>query len=847
MTIPRPLALRLLPLALACGLSLAGCASPSPAAPTAPAAEGPVSPDGVAAPPAAALAGFAPDRRADQLAYEAALRESVDPERLRAWHDLLSSRPHVAGTAGDREVIEALAREMAAMGLEVEVQELDLYLPRPVRAELTVVAPQWVPLELQEAALAEDPWSDHPELQFGWNAYSGSGTVEAGVVYANYATREDFARLAELGVEVAGRIVVARYGRSFRGYKARFAEEAGAAGLVLYGDPEDSGYVRGRMWPEGGWANGTAIQRGSVLTLPYPGDPLTPFTAALAEGAGGGVSPRNTVERLDPATVDFPGIPVQPVGWQAAAEILGRMTGPAVPEEWQGALPFNYRLTGGEALRLRLRVEQERELVRTANVVGTLPGERFPDEKVIVGCHHDAWSFGAGDPNSGSILVLEAARAFAAAARAGHRPDRSLVFAHWGAEEFGILGSVEWVEAHAGDLAANAVAYVNLDMAAMGPRFGASATPSLADLVVAASREVEQAGEPGVSVYDAWAAASDEPRLGALGGGSDHVGFYGHLGVPSISLGGGGSPGVSYHTNYENLAWYRQVVGDDYEPARMLTEVVVTLAARLAEADLVPLAPAGYGEEAARRLAALAERWETRAAAAPEVMAAGTGAGALGPGPDGGQPTTASDRPAPRRADAGAKAGEVAPADSEAGVPAGRGSVADPAAMLHALAARADEVAAVAARARRRADAAVDAGDVAPASLAAAHRALIAADRAWLDPDGLPGRPWYRNLFAAPDAHSGYAAWVLPELVEAVEAGDAAALALAADRTRAALDRLAAVAAALDAAVSSPAGRAAVPPEDRREPSAARQRAAEPSAAARSAATAVEPIRGGER
>jgi N-acetylated-alpha-linked acidic dipeptidase len=792
MTVPRPLAQRLPPFVLALGVALGGCASPLPAAPQPLPAQPVPAADLPAAEPGDALAGFAAARRAEQLAYEAALRGAVDPERLRAWHDLLSSRPHVAGSAGDREVIEALAREMTAMGLEVEVQELDLYLPRPVRAELTVVAPERVPLELQEAALPEDPWSDHPELQFGWNAYSGSGTVEAGVVYAHYATHEDFARLAELGVEVAGKIVVARYGRSFRGYKARYAEEAGAAGLVLYGDPEDGGYVRGRMWPAGGWANGTAIQRGSVLTLPYPGDPLTPFRAAL---------PGDAIERLDPASVDFPGIPVQPVGWQAAAEILGRMSGPPVPEEWQGALPFNYRLSGGEALRVRLRVEQERELVRTANVVGTLPGERFPAEKVIVGCHHDAWSFGAGDPNAGSILVLEAARAFAAAAAAGRRPDRSLVFAHWGAEEFGILGSVEWVEAHAADLAANAVAYVNLDMAAMGPRFGASATPSLADLVVAASREVAQAGEPGASVHDAWAGAEGAPSLGALGGGSDHVGFYGHLGVPSISLSGGDSPGVSYHTNYEDLAWYRQVVGDDYEPARMLTDVVVTVAARLAEADLVPLDPAGYGEEASRRLGALAERWERGAAADRDVGDARTEAGALGPGPDGGPPGSA---------DAGGGGAAEAPNGEAA---------ADQAASLRALAARADEVAVAAARARRRADAALAAGSPAPAALAAAHRALVAADRAWVDPGGLPGRPWYRNLFAAPDARSGYAAWVLPELVAAVEAGDGAALDAAARRTRAALDRLAAAAAALEAAI-------------------------DPSAVA---APAVEPALGGDR
>ncbi|HEX6202118.1 MAG TPA: transferrin receptor-like dimerization domain-containing protein, partial [Thermoanaerobaculia bacterium] len=327
------------------------------------------------------------------------------------------------------------------------------------------------------------------------------------------------------------------------------------------------------------------------------------------------------------------------------------------------------------------------------------------------------------------------------------------------------------------------------DMAAMGPRFGASATPSLADLVVAASRQVEQAREPGTTVHAAWAGDDAEPRLGALGGGSDHVGFYGHLGVPSISLGGGGSPGVSYHTNYEDLAWYRAVVGEDYEPARMLTDMVVTVAARLAEADLVPLAPAAYGEEAARRLGALAERWETRAAAVPEAGAAGT--------------------------------------------------------TLHSLAARAAEVAALAARARRRAEAAVAAGSLPPAALAEAHRALIAADRAWVDPAGLPGRPWYRNLFAAPDATSGYAAWVLPELVEAAEAGDAAALATAVARTRAALDRLAAAAAALEAAAAPSAGRAAAP-QVRRQPSSMPERVAQPSSAARAAANAVEPAKGGD-
>ena len=230
---------------------------------------------------------------------------------------------------------------------------------------------------LREDVLPEDPYSGDPALDFGWNAYSGSGDVTAEVVYANHGTKQDFARLAELGVDVAGKIVVARYGGNFRGYKAKFAEQAGAAGLVMYLDPKDYGYVRGLMWPQGGWANGSTIQRGALLTLPYPGDPLTPFVPATVPPAADGALPEGA-GRLDPAAVAFPTLPVQPVGWAGAREILSRMQGAAVPAEWQGGLPFNYRLTGGAGLRLHLKVEQERRLVHTANVVATLRGERLP-------------------------------------------------------------------------------------------------------------------------------------------------------------------------------------------------------------------------------------------------------------------------------------------------------------------------------------------------------------------------------------------------------------------------------------------------------------------------------------
>jgi len=679
------------------------------------------------------LRWFRPERRAVQEKLETFLMEAPSPDRLRADHDRLSSEPHVAGSEGDRRVIERLAAAMEAMGLEVERQEVWLYLPHPVAAEVEITAPEEArqSLPVREAVLAEDPYSGHPDLDFGWNAYSGSGTAEGSVVYANYGTREDFDRLAEMGVSLEGKIVIARYGSNFRGYKAKFAQQAGAAGLLLYLDPERNGYVRGRMWPVGGYANPTSIQRGSILTLPYTGDPLTPFEPATRDA-----------ERLDPKDVALPKIPVQPVGWQAAQEVLSRMDGPPVPEDWQGALPFNYRLTGGDELRVRVRVEQECRLTRTENVVGTLRGARFPEQKVIVGCHHDAWSFGAGDPNAGTIVVLEAARVLAQAAARGLRPDRTLVFAHWAAEEQGILGSVEWVEAHREELTRGGVAYLNLDMAAMGTELRGSASPTLETVLADATRGVPKAREPEVTVYDDWTGRSGRrsetelPAMGSLGGGSDHVGFYAHLGIPSGGVSAFGSPGVSYHTNYEDLAWYRQVVGDDYEPAVMLTRVTTRFLSRLANADLVPLDPALYGPETLRHL----EDLKTRS--------------------------------------------------GERGLEVDLGSLEERARRYG------DRAGAV----RDRLIEALAAGRLDGDALAETNRVLMQLERRWLHAPGLPGRPWFRNLYGAPDADAGYSAWMLPALRQAIEAGDGAAVAEwtqvvqgVFDRLEADIDRLAAL------------------------------------------------------
>ncbi|MEM8932450.1 MAG: M28 family peptidase, partial [Acidobacteriota bacterium] len=649
------------------------------------------------------------DVAAEQAELEAFLDAVPSPERLADWHERFSSEPHVAGYPGDLRLIDKMADYLRSFDLDVEVHQFTTLLAKPVSARLEIVAsPELdadalvfgpaaeLPLALpvKERVIDEDPFTNHPDLLIGWNAYSGSGDVTAKVVYANFGRKEDFERLRALGVEVEGKIVIARYGGNFRGFKAKFAEEAGAVGLVMYTDPGDAGYGVGAVYPEGGWANSSYIQRGSVKALPYPGDPLTPGVEATAD-----------VERLDVDSVGLPTIPVQPVGWNAAFEILRRMDGGTVPRDWRGGLPMAYRLEGGEELEIRLAVEQTRELVETANVLGTLRGAVHPDEIIVVGGHHDAWSFGAGDPNAGTILIFEAARSFAAAlAQEGERPDRTIVFANWGAEEYGIIGSTEWVEGRR-ELLSKAVAYINLDGSAMGTTFRSSASPSLKTLITEIARDVPQAHDETVPVYTHWLGERDVPPFGNLGGGSDHVGFYCHLGIPSVSLAAGGSPGVSYHSNYENLTWYRQVVGDDYAGARMLTRMVNRFVSRLANAPLLPLDPSRYGTDARRHLAALGERAEQR------------------------------------------------------------GVEID----LDALEAAATAHAERAERIWSDLTAAVADGRLADDELASVNAVVLGLERRWLHEPGLPNRPWFKNLFAATDPDSGYAAWMLPALRWVVE------------------------------------------------------------------------------
>ncbi|GAB5494967.1 MAG: hypothetical protein Phyf2KO_00470 [Phycisphaerales bacterium] len=517
--------------------------------------------------------------------YESRLQSIPTPERLREWHDLTAGHVHVAGMQGDWQTIETLEKAFADLGLEVTRHEFWAYLSKPIDAGVWIVdGDSEHALPISENPIPGDPYQLEGVPEFGFNAFSGSGDVTGHVVYANRGTREDFDALVEMGVDCQGAIIIARYGGNYRGFKAKFAEEVGAAGVLIYTDPADSGYMKGISYPEGGWQTETCIQRGSIKTTPWAGDPLTPFVEATEDA-----------ERVDPSEAGLPNIPVQPIGWAAARAIMSRMQGEYVPGGWQGGLPLAYRVTSEGGVTVRVKVEQERRIVKTANVIGALEGAVYPDERVIIGCHHDSWGFGASDATSGMISLLESARSFTELAAEGEPPARTLMFCGWGAEEHGIIGSVEWVEGNLEMLTEEAVAYINLDMASMGPQFGSSASPSLKRLIVEASKSVPQARDHERSVYDDWFARSPsehyegEPNIGWLGGGSDHLGFVCHAGVASAALSGGGSAGTAYHTARDTLTWYRQVVGEDYEPALMIARMTNAVASRLANAPVPPI------------------------------------------------------------------------------------------------------------------------------------------------------------------------------------------------------------------------------------------------------------------
>ena len=522
----------------------------------------------------------------------------------------LTAAPHVAATPEDRKTADYVAEKFRAAGLETEIVPYRVLLnwPKAVRVEaydakgkLLMSGPT------PEHVDSGDPYQDDPRVVMPFNSSSASGDVTGAVVYANYGRLEDFDELAAQHIDLHGKIVLCRYGGNFRGVKVYIAQQRGAAGVLIYSDPQDDGYYRGDAWPQGPWRPETGVQRGSVQFLfKYPGDPETPGVASTLDLPD---SARVSADVNQPKIVSIP------ISYHDAAPILQALKGPGVPQGWQGALPFRYHL-GPDGVTVHLVSQQDYQRRIIWDVIGTIKGSEYPDDWVVAGNHRDAWVYGAVDPSSGTAAMLEAVHGVGALLREGWRPKRTLVFCSWDAEEEGLIGSTEWVEQQAA-LMAHTVAYFNMDVGVSGPDFSASAVPSLKQFVRDVTRDVPS--PIGGTVFEQWrihnaseyahrtgGSASfdaDAVRVGDLGSGSDYTPFLQHAGVPSTDISSEGPYGV-YHSTFDDFAWFTANADPHFEYLQEMARVFGLEALRMADADVLPYDYVAYAHAIAGYLEA---------------------------------------------------------------------------------------------------------------------------------------------------------------------------------------------------------------------------------------------------
>jgi N-acetylated-alpha-linked acidic dipeptidase len=523
--------------------------------------------------------------------WEEVFRSIPRAERLKDYVERLSAEPHHVGSPAGREYALWMRDQMKAWGLDATIEEYDVLFPTPRERLLEMVAPTRFTASLKEPVISEDRDSGDLNQLPTYNAYSGDGDVTAPLIYVNYGVPADYEVLRKAGIDVRGKIVIARYGGSWRGIKPKVAAEHGAVGCLIYSDPKDDGYYQGDVYPTGPYRNENGVQRGSVLDMPInPGDPLTPGWGATKDA--------RRLRREEAKTIMT--IPVLPISYGDALPLLKALKGAVVPATWRGGLSitYHYGQTGSESMKVRLKVISDWNMKTAYNVIARIPGSVYPDEWIIRGNHHDAWVNGADDPVSGLATVLEEARTFGEMLKMGWRPKRTLVFCAWDAEEPGLLGSTEWVEHHAEELREKAVAYINTDSTGKG-WFGAGGSHSLEKLVNDVARTVKMpAGDK--SLWEAMQAAqSDDTRrslqkridlpISALGSGSDYTAFLDHLGIASLNIGMGGEGGGGiYHSIYDTFTWYTRFSDSKFEYGRTLTQAAGTLTLRLSEAQVLP-------------------------------------------------------------------------------------------------------------------------------------------------------------------------------------------------------------------------------------------------------------------
>jgi N-acetylated-alpha-linked acidic dipeptidase len=535
-------------------------------------------------------AGSETERRAEET-----FRAVPKPENNREYMRVISEDPHHAGSPGSRKVAEYVLAQFKSWGLNASIETFEALMPYPTERLVELVAPERYVLTLKEPAVPQDKDSTDAGALPTFNAYSADGDVTADLVYVNYGTPEDYEELAKLDIDVKGKIVIARYGRSWRGIKPKVAYEHGAVGCIIYSDPHEDGYFAGDVFPDGAYRPEQGAQRGSVMDMPiHPGDPLTPGYAGEPGAA-----------RLDrSAAPTILKIPVLPISYGDALPLLRNLKGPVAPESWRGALPITYHVGAGPA-KVHLKLAFDWSIRPLHDVIVRIEGSEFPDEWIIHGNHHDAWVNGASDPTSGNVALMETARGLGELLKTGWRPKRTIILASWDGEEWGLLGSTEWAEKHAQELSTKAVAYINSDSTSKG-WLSVSGSHSLQAFVNDVMRDLQDPKRAGKTLFQAkldralsQAKGDDEKAaiqrrrdfpIDALGSGSDYTAFLDFLTIASLDMGfGGESPdGGVYHSTYDSFYWYTHFSDTDFAYGAALSRTIGTAILRLADADILP-------------------------------------------------------------------------------------------------------------------------------------------------------------------------------------------------------------------------------------------------------------------
>ncbi len=695
-----------------------------------------------------ALTGYSAEQARAEREWEGKFRDIPTPDNLRDYMKRLSARPHHVGSPYDKDNAEWLLAKFKGWGLDTHIENFDVLFPTPKERVVELLEPAKFVAKLQEPPLAIDPTSNQQSEQLPtYNAYSIDGDVTAPLVYVNYGVPEDYEKLDRIGVSVKGTIVIARYGHSWRGIKPKVAAEHGAVGCIIYSDPRDDGYFEGDVFPQGAWRPRDGAQRGSVMDMPtYPGDPLTPGVGATPDAKRLALKDVKTLTK----------IPVLPISYGDAQPLLAALKGPVAPEEWRGALANTYHVGPGPA-KVHLKVQSNWDTKRLNDIIVKIPGSTYPNEWVVRGNHYDAWVNGAEDPVSGTVTLMEEARALSDLLKQGWKPKRTIIYCVWDGEEPGLLGSTEWAEAHADELRQHAVAYINTDANDRG-YLSVQGSHTLEKFMNGVARDIQDPQKQ-ITVWKRshlkQIADATKPedrqeirqrpdlRIGALGSGSDYTVFLDHLGVASLNLAfdGEGGGGI-YHSIYDDFYWYTHFSDTDFSYGRALAQTVGTSVMRLADAELLPYDFTDFADTIHKyvdELQKLLKDKQEKVSEQNKELEEGLFSATADP-----------------------KEKSVPPPMEE--VP--------PHLAFAALQNASDALTRSAEHYQKALDKITKNGSLTlseGSSLEAINTKLLQTERKLTSEDGLPGRPWFKHMIYAPGYYTGYGVKTIPGVREAME------------------------------------------------------------------------------